>query len=680
MAFGCEHVLAHIQDYARALLDDNETSQFEEHLESCTQCRQEFCLLCESEQVGAAQLDELAAVAPGTIRTSFRQSATDCHREFGSDYAPLLNDSFTQTKEIEKSEPVRVGNLRIVRRIASGGMGSVHEAIDEVTQRRVAIKLLRIADKRPHAMLRMLREAKVMAKLDHPNIVAIHDVKYHDGGPALIMEYVDGKPLDRWQSGKPLKPDLAAALVREIALAIDHAHQRGVIHRDLKPSNILVLNLSGEARLEDHLKDFTRIKLTDFGISQLHVHGKGVEDLTITGEILGTPTYMSPEQTRVNDGPLGPPSDIYNLGTILFELLCGIPPFAGADPVETMVRIREQSPPRPGSIAAGIPKDLEEICLKCLAKSPSKRYASAGFVAQALEAFLSSWHRPDESGPVTSESNWLSIRGHGDIPILFGAAIGLFGFLLGGLFLIDWIPWGQRIPKTSAAMLAPKPPSSPTPLSSKRSVDQELEQVKNQTLAQWSNKFEGLYNPQIVPFLKSMKGGLSALEAKYPEDPQLIQLRGMILESEGDSARDVNDHAKSAERYEQACSLFERLCKLTPNDPAAYAYHSLLLDQLAKAYRAIDDHRKMTEASEKSMEIQCGALNRWPYMAEMRIRMAERSMGRLIILGDLKRQTEVNECAEEAIRTLRSKPFSPKWQAAAERLLSDLNLHVPKSS
>ncbi len=674
MAFGCEHVLAHIQDYSRALLDDNETAQFETHLESCIHCRQKFCSFCEREFVGAAQLDDLAALAPGSIRTSFRRSATDEPSEFESDYAPWVNDRLTQAKEIDKSEPVRVGNLRIVRRIASGGMGSVYEAIDEVTQRRVAIKLLRIADKRPHAMLRMLREAKVMARLNHPNIVAIHDVKYFDGGPALVMEYVDGKPLNRWQRGKPLKPELAAALVREIALAIDHAHQRGVVHRDLKPSNILILNLLGEAELDDHRKDFPRIKLTDFGISQLHAHGKEVDDLTNTGEILGTPTYMSPEQTRVNDGHIGPASDIYNLGTILFELLCGIPPFAAADPVETLMKIREQSPPRPGSITTGIPKNLEKICLRCLAKSPSKRYASADAVAQALEAFLLSRHSPDESGPVTHGSNWLSIRGNGHTLILSGAAIGFFGFLIGGLFLADWIPWGQGIPKTSAAMIVPKPTSSPPLLSGERSVDTELEQVKNQTLARWLNKFEGLSNLQIVSFLESMKDGLPALEAKYPEDPQLIQIRGMLFESEGDSARDVNDHAKSAERYEQACSLVEKLTKITPDDPAAYGYHSLLLDQLAKAYRALDDHPNMIKASEKSMQIQCSALNRWPYLPEMRIRMAERSVGRLIILLDLNLKPEAIECVEEAIRTLRSKPFSPKWQTAAERLHSDLSL------
>jgi tetratricopeptide (TPR) repeat protein len=223
-------------------------------------------------------------------------------------------------------------------------------------------------------------------------------------------------------------------------------------------------------------------------------------------------------------------------------------------------------------------------------------------------------------------------------------------------------------------MLIPKPPSSPPILSGERSVDTELEQVKNQTLARWLNKFEGLSNLQIVPFLKSMKARLPALEAKYPEDPQLIQLRGMILESEGDSARDVNDHAKAAERYQQACSLVEKLIELTPNDPAAYGYHSLLLDQLAKAYLAIDDEHNMNKASEKSMQIQCGALNRWPYLPEMRIRMAERSVGRLIILRRLDRTPDAIECVDEAIRTLRSKPFSPKWQTAAERLHSNLSL------
>jgi hypothetical protein len=397
---------------------------------------------------------------------------------------------------------------------------------------------------------------------------------------------------------------------------------------------------------------FPRIKLTDFGISQLNHHDQEVEGLTYTGELLGTPAYMSPEQTRGHGAPIGPASDIYNLGTILFELLCGKPPFATADPVETLMKIREEPPPRPSSIIAGIPKYLEEICLRCLAKSPSKRYASAGTLAEELEACLSSGLSVTQSHPVANESKRGAPRIRRKTATQTGVAVGLVGILLGGVFLFDRVPRGESMSEASSVTFDSNHPSIPPHLSSDRPIDQNLDKVRMRTLAQWDQKWQGHSIAQIAP--------------------QLIQLRGMLLESEGESARQVSDFSTWTKKLEQACSLAEKLTELTPNDPMAYCNHSQLLDQLAMAYRSIDDHTNMINASERSIEVQRGALKRWSDLPQMRLKMYDRSIGRFGILLHLELDSEAGYCLKEAIQTLRSKPFSPKYQSSAESALSQL--------
>lgn len=673
MASRCDRVLATLADYAKAMLDEDESEQFEAHIASCGSCRREFSDFFDRAHDGAGRLEELAALTLDSLSSTFQRPDRDQGWEFGYVHDHPTDEAFTPTEGVDSTQAPRVGNLRIVRRIASGGMGSVHEAFDEVTRRRVAIKLLKMAEKRSKAMTRMINEAKAMARLDHPNIVAIHDVKYFDGGPALVMEFVDGTPLNLWQRGKPLRPDQAAALVREIALTIDHAHQRGVVHRDLKPSNILILDPPQEAEPGARPTIFPRIKLTDFGISQLNHHDQEVEGLTYTGELLGTPTYMSPEQTRGHGAPIGPASDIYNLGTILFELLCGKPPFATADPVETLMKIREEPPPRPSSIIAGIPKYLEEICLRCLAKSPSKRYASAGTLAEELEACLSSGLSVTQSHPVANESKRGAPRIRRKTATQTGVAVGLVGILLGGVFLFDHVPRGESMSEASSVTFDSNHPSIPPHLSSDRPIDQNLDKVRMRTLAQWEQKWQGHSIAQIAPHLTPMKAGLPVLEAKYPKDPQLIQLRGMLLESEGESARQVSDFSMWTKKLEQACSLAEKLTELTPNDPMAYCNHSQLLDQLAMAYRSIDDHTNMINASERSIEVQRGALKRWSDLPQMRLKMYDRSIGRFGILVHLELDSEAGYCLKEATQTLQSKPFSPKYKSSAESALSQLS-------
>lgn len=269
------------------------------------------------------------------------------------------------------------GDYELLEEIARGGMGVVYKARQVTLNRIVAVKMIlagRLAG--PDEVRRFHTEAEAAAQLQHPNIVAIHEVGEQDGQHYFSMDYVEGKSLAELAGGRPMPPVKAASYVRSVAEAVQHAHLRGVLHRDLKPSNVLV-DESGRPRV------------TDFGLA------KQVDrrlDATRTGAVMGTPAYMPPEQAAARRGEVGPASDVYSLGAILYELLTGRPPFRGESPMDTALKVLEQEPVPPRALNPLTPRDLETICLKCLEKNPLRRYASARELAEELGRFLD--HEP----------------------------------------------------------------------------------------------------------------------------------------------------------------------------------------------------------------------------------------------------------------------------------------------
>jgi serine/threonine protein kinase len=273
----------------------------------------------------------------------------------------------------ELAEPPRLEGFEILGTLGHGGMGVVYKARQAGLDRLVALKvILAGAHASPQEVSRFRREAETVARLQHPNIVQIYEIGEQEGSPFLALEFVEGGSLADRLDGTPLPPRRVGELVLVLAQAVQHAHARGILHRDLKPANVLLT------------QDGTP-KLTDFGLAKRLDVERGE---TGTGDILGTPCYMPPEQATGQIHDLGPAADVYALGAILYELLTGRPPFKGATVLETLDQVRTHEPVPPTALQPGLPRDLETICLKCLQKEPRHRYPSAAALADDLQRFL----------------------------------------------------------------------------------------------------------------------------------------------------------------------------------------------------------------------------------------------------------------------------------------------------
>lgn len=269
--------------------------------------------------------------------------------------------------------PMDWGPYVLEEELGRGGMGIVFRATQPSLGREVAIKMIlrdRLASEQDRQ--RFFLEAQSLAQLNHPHIVPVFEFGEHDGSPYFTMQFIQGRTLSEMLAEGPLPQRKAAKIIASVARAAHFAHQRGVLHRDIKPSNILV-DESGEA------------KLTDFGLAKLTDVSEG---LTGTGAVVGTPSYMSPEQASGRSSDLTPASDVYSLGTVLYHAITGRPPLVADSPVQLALKILEQDPPAPRLLDPRIDRDLEMIVVRSLQKPPDLRYASAMDLALDLEAFL----------------------------------------------------------------------------------------------------------------------------------------------------------------------------------------------------------------------------------------------------------------------------------------------------
>jgi serine/threonine protein kinase len=327
-------------------------------------------------------LDDSATTVAATVdsekATAVTLEASGATVDFAPTRTPGSGEAGSWPSEDGEASPVGdwppVAGYRILGELGRGGMGVVYKARQRGLNRLVALKMvLAGAHANSHQLARFHVEAEAVATLQHPNIVQIYEVGEQNGLPFFSLEFVDGGPLDRKLGGKPLPPREAALLCASLARAMHFAHEHGILHRDLKPANVL-MTADGIA------------KITDFGLAKRFEEDDSSQ--TKSGTILGTPSYMAPEQALGNIRDLSPRSDLYSLGAMLYEFITGKPPFQGPTPMDTVLKVTREEVVAPSRHQPSVPPDLETICVKCLQKEPANRYASCFELADDLNRFI----------------------------------------------------------------------------------------------------------------------------------------------------------------------------------------------------------------------------------------------------------------------------------------------------
>jgi eukaryotic-like serine/threonine-protein kinase len=392
-------------------LSRTETDDVEQHVTDCDRCKETLERLATPEAFGRWRHHRGACtrdLPPPAFLSQLHALDTLFHSKPRSARALVA--------------PPTIAGYDIDRELGRGGMGVVYLANERRLGRNVALKMILAGAHATEKELDAFRaEAAVVAKLEHPHIIRIHAVGDHDGLPYLSLEHMSGGSLARKLANLPQPARTAAELTETLARTVAFAHDRGIVHRDLKPSNVLLAH------------DGTP-KISDFGLAKRLEDGR--TGVTASG-VVGTPNYMAPEQVAGNQ-PVGAAADVYALGAILYEMLCGHPPFQGETSFDTLLQVSHQEPVPPRRLRPSVDRDLETICLKCLEKSPANRYGSALALADDLARFLAgkpTLARP--AGPLQRTAKW-SRRNPGVASLLSAVVV----LTVVGFALVTWL-WNR---------------------------------------------------------------------------------------------------------------------------------------------------------------------------------------------------------------------------------------------
>lgn len=467
----------------------------------------------------------------------------------------------------------RFGNYDLVDTIAKGGMGIVYKAKHIKLNRIVALKMIlsgKFAD--DFEVQRFYLEAEAAAKLRHPNIVGIHDIGECEGQHYFSMDYIEGKSLADLLKDQALAPKHAAQLLQTIASAMHYAHTEGVVHRDLKPSNVL-LDAAGAPLI------------TDFGLAKQVQGGGGQSQMTMAGTVVGTPSYMPPEQAAGRIEQVNIRSDVYSLGAILYELLSGRPPFRGAGVMETLKQVLENEPVALRVLSPAIPRDLETICHKCLQKEPEKRYATAKELADELGRFLRG--EPILAQPISPLARgWRWCKRNPVVATTSAAA--LLGLVLAlGATTVGYI-------QVSAALAE----SEVSRRQAMAAVDDLFTQVSENTL---------LNKPGLQPLRKELLGRALSYYQRFLEqrkgDPRVQDELASAHFRIGLITEAIESTDQALPLYETARSMQEKLVQATPNQPARLEAYGSTLNALGTALATKKQHEEAQKIYATAAEV-----------------------------------------------------------------------------
>jgi serine/threonine protein kinase len=497
-----------------------------------------------------------------------------------------------------------VGDYELIEPLAQGGMGVVYRARQLSLGRVVALKLLRAGRlASPVERQRFRLEAEAVARLDHNGIVPVYDVGEHEGWLYFSMKLIEGGSLAHrlvdysWPADRALpraqftaRRDKLVELMTAVADAVHYAHQHGVLHRDLKPGNIL---LDNEGR--PHVTDFGLAKyVRDLSDSDSTVVGPVNGPLTETGAILGTPSYMAPEQATGKRGAVATTTDVYSLGAILYELLTGRPPFREESPLETLRALTEREPPRPRSLRAGIDRDLETICLKCLDKAPTRRYDSAHEFAEDLR-------RCQRNEPILARpiGPWERVvRWHKRKPLLALLSESLIGMSVFFVCSVIWL-WQRAEANYVDAREKEAKAEANLALADQTIIDFELGFSDAKLPA--SAGFHKLRDALLKKALQRYKEIL----ATYHDDPRFREKLASVHARVGRVTELIGKAPDSVAAYENAAALYQELVSARPADRAmrehlAMVYLNLgaLQQRLGRSSEAAASYREARQLQE----------------------------------------------------------------------------------
>jgi tetratricopeptide (TPR) repeat protein len=578
-----------------------------------------------------------------------------------------------------------VAGYEIVEQLGRGGMGVVFQARQVSLDRLVALKMILAgAHAGPEELARFRAEADAVARLQHPNIVQIYEIGQYQGGPYFALEFVDGGSLAQKVAGEPFRA--AAQLVERLARAVHYAHQRGIVHRDLKPANVLLARSQHRdaipLRCGSEEADRYEPKITDFGLAK---RLEGDSSQTRTGAVIGTPSYMAPEQAVGRSKDVGPAADVWALGAMLYEMLTGRPPFRAETPMETLLQVQSEDPVPPARLQRKVPRDLETICLKCLQKEPHKRYASADELAQDLSRLLAD--EPILARPVSGwERAWKLARRHPAAASLVGVGVlGLLAVILGSLaysarlheFNVQLQAAAKREREQAANARDQRDVAQRERARAEANYRRAIEAVDELTrLAQ-----EQLAElPQTEAVRQAVLEKVLTFYAGFLEerstDPAVRFETGRAHQRVAELLKLLGEHAESRQAYGRAIELFDQLAREFAE--AAEYRHELAVSQngLAELLRTVGESDEAERGYRRAMELEESLVREFPAEPKHRRELARACDNLGILLSGTGRAADAEQAFGEAIGILQSlvreSPDQAEYQQGLAR--SYLNL------